>query len=171
MRGVVFVIILTEEAYCRIPEFDSGLQLFLRGIKPAMLYCGVYEKKYIEMLRGKFIEYEIIGISGTSLVFFFYDEETYEDFLYRLELYDDGELDYHELLGYTLGYPPCAIRKFVECDYGEYDKVSVNYFGMSFMSYVDVLDETIDWLYDTYDVRGMQGDLYVSFRDESRIPV
>ena len=164
---------LNDDEYVRIPNFDSGLELFLRGMKPAMLLCDEvsFERDYINVLRGRYIEHAFKGIGGSSLVFFFVDEDVYADFEYRLGMYERGELDYHELLGYTLGYPPCVVRKFVEGDFEESDRVGVHFYGMQFMGYVDVLREAIDWLYDEYDVIGLEGDLYVNFHDESRIGV
>ena len=150
--------VMTVANFHEFYEVDDGLELFFRGMKPAI---WVDEATIVGDMRELYnypnCRFAGKGSGGDRLRLFFNDEDLLGQFEYRREMYEAGEICFDRLLGYTLGYPPCAIETYISGDYVQEDKVVVSFYGMHFMSYKHVLYETLDWLHEHYGVGDMDG--------------
>lgn len=157
----------------KTPEHE--IQSFLYGYKPAYLHAAGFKFPYQTKDEVKQLDkYPCIeGIfspSSYAQVLYFQNHQLKENFLLSGIDYRKDSREFQLLLGETLGYPPKAVRYFVnhywnEVDTERSDKIGMHYCGISFVACIDDLEENSKWLWDTYNYCG---DIVVTRKTENK---
>ncbi|MGX9706619.1 hypothetical protein [Laceyella tengchongensis] len=144
-------------------------EAFLMGVKPA-LYGTTASPNYMAnfhlLERYPCVTKGISQHNDADFFLFFQTESMKKDFLEKLARVEHLSPEFHELLGITLGYPPLAVKNFVECrrleevekrinDYKELlrHKVSFIYSGIRCGGHVNDIVENSVWLWEQYYIK------------------
>jgi hypothetical protein len=138
-----------------MPSFES----FIKGYKSAIYensLCPQFRRFLPDLLANyPFISGNYIALNGEGETYLFFQNENLKGrFLKQLNGIDKNSLEFHRLLGHTLGYPPKAIDFFIkkELDQSlEKRSVGLYYMGVSCSSDIFDLEDYCRWLWDHYD--------------------
>ncbi|RAL22001.1 hypothetical protein [Thermoflavimicrobium daqui] len=137
-----------------MPSFES----FIKGHKPAIYensLCPLFSKVLPDLLlKYPFINGDNIALNDEGETYLFFDnEELKESFENQLSDITKGSLEFHRLLGRTLGYPPKAVDFYIHKEVNSQlsqRSVGLYYMGVNCSSDVLDLDENCQWLWEHY---------------------
>lgn len=144
----------------------SSLEAFYMGLKPAFFVTTASEK----FMKGEFrkisakypyIDQGVELMKDETCYLFFQDDSKKERFLDRIQGLTPDHLEFHRILGLTLGYPPNSVDFFVRKEQlkrqqdskgVELQKMSIvlSHCGCSFLTHVSQMVEEAQWLWKTY---------------------
>lgn len=161
------------------------VQLFMAGLKPAILlaeqqsdfqYVADYPSVPIHLLENRHQQ------------LFFRTEKERDDWITHTQDVDHQSLVFHQKLGIVLGYPPKAVKHYVNrlklqkenINLDELSKVNsksigLHYAGIACNSNIDDLVDNVRWLWDTYqqdkmlNVRHDTSLIAIQYRDETEL--
>lgn len=129
-------------------------ELFLEGKKPAILY-NPHSKDIIYPACLQKIIHKYPFVDGVQVFdvrdqhLYFQSESQKAHFLKRIQNIKINSPDWHRELGLILGYPPVAIRFFLDLQQDptlEEKKAIFKHDGMSFVGSIDDKEEIAKWL-------------------------
>lgn len=123
-------------------------ELFKAGIKPALMLP--YKRDIADLLKV----YPYVDL-GEELYILFQNEELKHRFEVERAVAESGMGSMAAVLGESLGYPPCAVRAYVDRDLtrdNRANRARVTYYGMTFMCLSEDVPKALSWLVGRYEI-------------------
>ncbi|SHF23515.1 hypothetical protein SAMN05444392_11170 [Seinonella peptonophila] len=142
----------------------NDITLFMEGYKPA-LYDTVMSKRFMgwlpQLQEYPYIDEGINLIPDVKFYLFFQTENQKRDFQSKVSKFAVPSIEFHRLLGQTLGYPPKAVDFYIRCEQEpslKPLKVGMHYQGVSCNGSVYDLIDNCNWLWDTYSSKDLPNE-------------
>jgi hypothetical protein len=135
-------------------------EAFLEGYKPALTIKPTSSKYFTKVAALDFPRISPFDIGPDSHIFF-QTEEQKEDYQNRIEGIQWGTYDFHLIVGETLGFPKKSVEYFAKVrdlenklgyssEEEKMTSIGVTWAGFYFASHIDVVEQEVKWLFDTY---------------------
>lgn len=139
-----------------VKDDEKELKAFLDGYKPAILPFNKSSIIYTTLTTTNFF---YCSSTWKNLPMFFRNKADAVEYIKNQMISD---VNPHLVNGYALGYPPLAVSEFVKrLDEGYDNRAYVNYYGIYFATFTDILEENMTWLQETYKLNSSYGDILV----------
>lgn len=126
-----------------VRSYFEKRELFKAGIKPALMLP--YKRDVVDLLKV----YPYVDM-GQDLYILFQNDDLKNRFEVERAIAESGVGSMALVLGESLGYPPCAVRAYVERELTIASRAKVTYYGMTFVCLVEDVPEALTWLAERY---------------------